>query len=129
MRPSLRFLAIAVVGWAGVRAGTLDMLPGAELFRIERSEARAPAIVPTRFPPIEPVALQAADAEPAEYPSAAYPQYAQYAAYAQPPMRPMMVPVYYCRTSVEPCAPALAPDRRADAATARGILSIHARAR
>jgi len=109
MRPSLRFLAIAVVGWAGVRAATLGMLPGAQLFRIERSEARAPAIVPTRFPPIEPVALQAADAEPAEYPSAAYPQYAQYASYAQPPMRPMLVPVYYAAPVSSPAPQRLRP--------------------
>jgi hypothetical protein len=31
------------------------VLPGAELFRIERSEAKAPAIMPTQFPPIEPI--------------------------------------------------------------------------
>ena len=43
MRPSLRFLALAVVGWAGVRAATLGMLPGAELLqhRAERSEGAA----------------------------------------------------------------------------------------
>lgn len=54
MRPSLRFLALAVVGWAGVRAATLGRLPGAELFRIDRSEAKSPApIVQTEFPPVE----------------------------------------------------------------------------
>ena len=55
MRPSLRFLAVAVVGWAGVRAATLGALPGAEMFRIERSEAKPAPIVPTEFPPIDPV--------------------------------------------------------------------------
>jgi len=55
MRPSLRFLTIAVLGWAGVRAASLGALPGAEMFRIERSEAKAPPIVPTQFPAIEPI--------------------------------------------------------------------------
>ena len=55
MRPSIRFLALALFGWAGVRAATLGVLPGAEMFSIEPSEAKAPPIVPTQFPPIEPV--------------------------------------------------------------------------
>jgi hypothetical protein len=55
MRPSLRFLAIAVIGWAGVRAAALGVLPGAEMFSIERSEAKVPPIVATEFPPIAPV--------------------------------------------------------------------------
>jgi hypothetical protein len=87
MRPSLRFLAIVVFGWAGVRAATLGVLPGAELFRIEKSEAKVPPIVPTEFPPIEPVAPAAVQAMP-------QPQYAPMA-YAQAPIRPVMVPVYY----------------------------------
>lgn len=53
MRPSLRFLALAVVGWAAFRAETLGMLPGAQLFEFERNEPKVPAIVPTRFPAIE----------------------------------------------------------------------------
>ena len=40
MRPSLRFLGLIVIGWAGVRAATLGKLPGAEMFGIERSEAK-----------------------------------------------------------------------------------------
>lgn len=56
MRPSLRFLALAVFGWAGLRAATLGVLPGAEMFRVDRVEARAPPIVPTQFPDIEPIA-------------------------------------------------------------------------
>ena len=55
MRPSLRFLALAVVGWAGVRAAALGVLPGAEMFSIQRSEAKVPPIAPTEFPPIDPV--------------------------------------------------------------------------
>ena len=56
MKPSLRFLALAVLGWAGLRAATLGALPGAEVFRVDRSEAKPPPIIPTQFPPIEPIA-------------------------------------------------------------------------
>jgi len=100
VRPSLRFLAIAVVGWVGVRAMALDMLPGAGLFRIERGEAKTPPIVPTQFPAIEPVAL--APPGPAALPYAP-------AAYAQQPVRPIMVPVYY---AAQVSAPAAAPAPR-----------------
>ena len=71
MRPSLRFLALAVVGWAGVRAATLGRLPGAELFRIDRSEAKPPPIVPTQFPPVERVDPATTFAQLAEGGSAA----------------------------------------------------------
>jgi hypothetical protein len=86
-----------------VRAAALGMLPGAELFRIERSEARTPQVTPTQFPPIEPVAL--AEPQPAQYPPAYYAQYAQYPRYAgYAPMRPMMVPVYYPAPVSSPAA-------------------------
>ena len=55
MRPSLRFLGLVMVGWAGLRATAHDILPGAEIFQIERGEAKVPAIIPTEFPPIEPL--------------------------------------------------------------------------
>jgi hypothetical protein len=55
MRPSLRFLGVAVVGWVTVRAATVGALPGAEIFRIDRSEAKVPPIAATQFPPIEPI--------------------------------------------------------------------------
>lgn len=85
MRPSLRFLVLAGFGWVGVRAATLGVLPGAEIFRIDPSEAKAPPIVPTQFPPIEPVA-------PAP-PMAAYAYGPPYG--AMPPIRPVAVPIYY----------------------------------
>jgi hypothetical protein len=73
MRPSLRFLALAVVGWAGVRAAMLGALPGAEIFSIDKSEAKSPPpIVPTEFPPIEPIAPAGADAAAANYLPAGY---------------------------------------------------------
>ena len=56
MRPSLRFLALAVVGWAGFRAVTLGMIPTG-LPSFGRNEAKAPPpIVPTDFPQVEAVA-------------------------------------------------------------------------
>jgi hypothetical protein len=56
MRPSLRFLALAVLGWAGFRAATLGMIPTG-FFSIGRGEAKVPPpIVPTDFPPVEAVA-------------------------------------------------------------------------
>ena len=67
MRPSLRFLTLAMIGWAGVRAATLGVLPGEELFRIDRSEARAPPIVPTQFPAIEPIEPAAVEMAPQDF--------------------------------------------------------------
>jgi hypothetical protein len=55
MRPSLRFLALAVFGWAGVRAAMVGSLPGADFFRVDPARANPPPIVPTQFPTIEPV--------------------------------------------------------------------------
>jgi hypothetical protein len=75
MKPSLRFLTVAVIGWAGVRAASLGILPGADLFRIEASEAKAPPIVQTQFPAIEPVE----PAMPIELPAA-------------PAAQPVMIP-------------------------------------
>jgi hypothetical protein len=105
MRPSLRFLTVALVGWAGVRAATLGVLPGAELFKVAPARASAPRIVPTQFPPIEPVAPAAPiQGDPyAQYVPAAYP-------YAQPPMRPVLVPVYYPAPVSAPVAPARSPN-------------------
>jgi hypothetical protein len=62
LRPSLRFLALAMLGWGGLRAATLGMLPGSEMFRVSRSEAKPPPIVATQFPEIEPLAAAAPSA-------------------------------------------------------------------
>ena len=69
MKPSLRFLALAVFGWAGVRAWSLGALPDTELFQTGRSEAKAPPIAATQFPPIEPM-QPSAPVIPAAYPPA-----------------------------------------------------------
>jgi hypothetical protein len=86
VKPSIRFLAIAVLGWAAVRAATLGVLPGGELFRFESMRPAAPPIVPTEFPPIGPIALadpSHANADPPYLP-----------AYQAPPP-PVILPVYY----------------------------------
>ena len=65
MRPSLRFLLVAVIAWGGVRATTLGKIPGDIL--TTRSEARSlPPIVATEFPPIDAVE-PAAPILPASY--------------------------------------------------------------
>ncbi len=91
MRPSLRFLAVAVFGWAGLRAATLGAIPGAEIFRIDPTEAKTPPIVPTQFPPIEPVAALPPD------PATVYPAglpYGQMRSYPPSPQA-VVLPVYY----------------------------------
>jgi hypothetical protein len=109
VRPSLRFLALVTMGWAGVRAYTLGALPAGSFKLIERSEAKtAPPIVPTEFPSIEPV--QTADAQPPAVYSYGYmPQPGQMPIQ----IRPIAVPVYYGVNSVSvplpPPRPAEAP--------------------
>jgi hypothetical protein len=111
MRPSLRFLLVAVVGWAGVRAAAVGSLPGAEIFRVEQSEAKAaPPIAQTEFPEIEPIAPAPA-MDPAQLgamPTAAGamppPTAASYAPGNASPMRVqrIAVPVYYSAPQAEP---------------------------
>lgn len=83
MSASLRFLALVLVGWAGVRAASLGYVPGAELFAIEKGRAQTvpPAIAQTRFPPLEQATFEYGYEQPL------------------PPIRyaamPVPVPVYY----------------------------------
>jgi len=99
VRPSLRFLGLAVAGWAGVRAYSMGALPAGSLRLIEPSEAKTPPpLMATQFPPIEP----AEPAEPMEDPGA-YPPASAYGygyGYGYAPMqqavpvpgRPLVVP-------------------------------------
>ena len=104
MSAPVRFLMVAVAGWALFRGVTAGMLPGIEAFGIERAEAApAPAVVPTEFPPISPPAAPVpgyAYADAAYYPND--PRYSAYPAYAAPMPRYVPVPIYY---------PAYAPSR------------------
>lgn len=71
MKPSLRFLTLVIFGWAGVRAATLGVLPGAEVFRVDPSIALSPPpVVPTEFPPLEPPPTALAEAVPEVQPAA-----------------------------------------------------------
>jgi hypothetical protein len=101
MSNSIRFLGLAVIAWAGVRAISLGLVPGAEALAFDvqgRQPAPPllPAVQPTELPPIEPVAPQAPPigamaygAYPAGYPPYAgqpgYPAYAPYPVYVQVP--------------------------------------------
>lgn len=87
MRPSLRFLGVVVLGWGAFRAATLGVLPGAELLRVAPGEAKPPPLVPTQFPPLEPIPA----APPAASAALAVP--AGYGAGAAPAS--VVVPVYY----------------------------------
>jgi len=107
VRPSLRFLGLVVIGWAGVRAYTVGAIPGGSLSLIGPSEAKpAPRIIPTEFPPIEPV--QAPGAAVAAYPEPYAPQAPQIVPVEA---RPVAVPVYYygvnsVRVPLPPAQPA-----------------------
>jgi len=98
MRPSLRFLALVVAGWAGARAWNLGVIPAGSFSLIEPSEAKpAPTVVPTEFPPIEPVQASEPAPPPTAYPAYAYAQAPQI---VPMPVRPAAVPVYYGVQSV-----------------------------
>jgi hypothetical protein len=57
MSPSLRFLAVSLVAWGGLRAATLGIIPAGDLLSIRPSEAKAPPpLAATEFPAIEPLA-------------------------------------------------------------------------
>lgn len=97
MSASVRFLAMAVVGWTAVRAATLGALPGSEAFTLGRDRApprviaaaEPSAIVPTEFPMFEP----AAD-EPTPSPAEASSLRATQTAYLPAPA-PAPGPIYF----------------------------------
>ena len=100
MSAPVRFLFVALAGWALFRGATAGMLPGVEAFTIARAEAAPPPIVPTEFPSIAPPAPQPA-AVPGSY--LPYPGYPPYGVYP-PAAQYVAVPTYYY--------PASAPSRR-----------------
>ena len=77
MSAPVRFLFVAIAGWALFRGVTAGMIPGADAFTVARAEAApsTPAIVPTEFPPIAPVQPQpgAMESGYAAYPYGYYP--------------------------------------------------------
>jgi hypothetical protein len=107
MSAPVRFLFVAMAGWALFRGVTAGVLPGADAFTVAKAEAAPPPkIVPTEFPPIAPVHPQPA---PMESGYAAYP-YGYYP--APPPPRYAATPVVYypaaaaSRTVTVPLPPA-----------------------
>lgn len=130
MRPSLRFLTLAVFGWAGVRAAALGYIPGKDWFRFNPEPANAEPVVQTEFPAIDPVQpatpmlpaeAAVASVTPASVPQmvAAAPgapniQYVQAAVGVPVAMRPGVVTVY----QLPPASPAPPPARRLEFAAA-----------
>jgi hypothetical protein len=121
MKPSLRFLALAVFGWAGVRAWCLGALPGAELFEVEPSQAKVPPIAATQFPPIEPMppsaplipAAYAPPPETAPQQSPADIRYVQGVVGVPVSMRPGLVAVYQLPPATRAAEPLPRPARYA----------------
>lgn len=100
MSAPMRFLAVAVIGWAGFRLMTLGVIPGAETVTAARAQTAPAPIGQSYIPALEP--------EP--YPVyAGYPADAAYAGYpAYPPPQPqyVAVPVYYYPVAMPAAAPA-----------------------
>lgn len=103
MSASLRFLAIAVIGWAGLRAATLGILPDAEAFTLKdkpapvapAGQAAVPAIVPTEFPPI---ALPGPESVPLQLETRGWPQLVSVSGLAPG----AIVPIYHYPASAPP---------------------------
>jgi len=97
MSNSIRFLGLAIVSWAAIRAISLGLIPGMEALAFDAEAAQPPqpqlpAIQPTALPPIEPVApaYQPPTAAMGYGPQGAYPPYGGYPAFAP---YPVYVPV------------------------------------
>jgi hypothetical protein len=98
---------LALVGWVGVRAFSLGMIPGAEALAFDGfsptapeapDKASLPPVLATEFPPLDPVA------PPPPYPVAAASYGAYPPQYAQPYAVPYPVPVYAAGMSRAPAA-------------------------
>ena len=68
MSKSIRFLGVAIMAWAGVRAVSLGLVPGAEALAFDQGPPRREALLP----PIEPSLLPPIDALPSGTSGAAY---------------------------------------------------------
>ena len=91
---SIRFLGVAVLGWAGVRAVSLGMIPGTEALALDRPAA-VEAVHATVIPPIEPTEFAPIDSPPpseGQAQAAAAPE-----TLTMPVPRPQMIPqpTYY----------------------------------
>ena len=122
MSQSIRFLGLAVMAWAGVRAVSLGLVPGTQAlaFDLPAAGARAlPAVQPSRLPPIEPIPPQAPPMAAHGYappypPYPAYPAYAPYPVYVPMPAaapRRSMAPAYAYAPEPMPAEPYFQPVR------------------
>lgn len=93
MSAALRMLGITLVGWAGLRAVTLGVLPGADLFSLGTSAAQTPSPQPAaiQFAPLEP----AVPLGPATFTPASGPLQSAYQPVAVPYYYPLPRPVRY----------------------------------
>lgn len=99
MSYSIRFLGVAILAWAGVRAVSLGMIPGMKALAFDMPSTSAaeptrklPPIQPTQLPPIEPLSQplplgMMAGSAVAQQPYGLYPPYAAYGPY------PVYIPV------------------------------------
>lgn len=100
MSPSLRFLLVALVGWAGVRAATLGVIPAGEVLSVRPSEARMPPpIVATEFPAIEPLAVAVPEYAEPDLVAAGYTRGGATASLPPPRVRTRIVEVPYYVTA------------------------------
>ena len=98
MSASIRFLGLAVLAWAGVRAASLGLIPGTEGLAAPAEAATRP-VTPVMArseiaasPQVPPAGM--ATGQPYPVPYAPYPPYPPYAAYPSFP-QPVAVPYYY----------------------------------
>ena len=93
MSHSIRFLGLAVMAWAGVRAVSLGLVPGTQALAFDlpvaTPAAALPAVQPTQLPPIQPV--EPPPGQPRAMamgygPYGQFPPYAGYPAYAPYPV-------------------------------------------
>ncbi|MEO7503824.1 MAG: hypothetical protein ABIT69_01420 [Sphingomicrobium sp.] len=85
MSHSLRFLGIAVAAWAGIRAVSLGLVPGAEALAFDLPAPASAAVVPSAsLPPLEPTNLTPPEPiQPAAFAYLPYPP--AYSYYPAPP--------------------------------------------
>lgn len=87
MSNSIRFLGVAVLAWAAVRAVSLGLVPGMQALAFDANAAQSakpliPPIPPTALPPIEPVTPHYPAPPSSTYgPQGAYQPYAAYPPY------------------------------------------------
>jgi hypothetical protein len=113
---SLRFLALAVIGWAGVRAATLGMIPGTHAFTLSRAKPE-PRFAASRIPPVVPTQFPSLEAEPALSPqppsaTAGFPMLAAYPQFVRIPVPLFHYPAAYAPAAYYPAALPPPPPRR-----------------